>query len=124
MSPRLRGVVTYVVIAAIVFALSGLGGFVYGHEPQRDLLDVRVTTTGAPAPAEAIESGTVIAIDGATLLLDSGASFDAPPIAEALVPATGEQLPEGTLVNVGGDITTSGLVLTGVVAIGREAATP
>lgn len=124
MSPRSRGVVTYVVIAVIVFALSGLAGFVYGHEPRRDLLDVRVTTTGAPAPTEQIESGTVIAVDGSTLLLDSGASFDAPPIAEALVPATGEQLPEGTLVNVGGDVTASGLVLTGVVAIGREAATP
>lgn len=124
MSPRARGVITYVVIAVIVFALSGLGGFVYGHKPQRDLLDVRVTTAGAPAPAEQIESGTVIAIDGSTLLLDSGASFDSPPIAEALVPATGEQLPEGTLVNVGGDVTTSGLVLTGVVAIGREATTP
>lgn len=124
MSPRSRGVVTYVVIAVIVFALSGLAGFVYGHEPRRDLLDVRVTTTGAPAPTEQIESGTVIAVDGSTLLLDSGVSFDAPPIAEALVPATGEQLPEGTLVNVGGDVTASGLVLTGVVAIGREAATP
>lgn len=124
MSPRSRGVVTYVVIAVIVFALSGLAGFVYGHEPRRDLLDVRVTTAGAPVPTEQIESGTVIAVDGSTLLLDSGASFDAPPIAEALVPATGKQMPEGTLVNVGGDVTASGLVLTGVVAIGREAATP
>lgn len=124
MSPRTRGVVTYVVIAVIVFALSGLGGFVYGHEPQRDLLDVRVTTAGAPAATEQIESGTVIAVDGSTLLLDSGASFDVPPIAEALVPATGEQLPEGTLVNIGGDVTRNGLVLTGVVAIDEAAATP
>ncbi len=124
MSARSRGVVIYLVIAAIVFALSSLGGFVYGHEPERDLIDVRVTSAGAPAATEQIESGTVIAVDGSTVRLDSGASFDAPPVAEALVRTTGEQLPVGTLVNVGGDVTEAGLVLTGVVAIGGEAGAP
>ena len=111
----------YALLAAAAFVLAGMGGYVYSHEPERDVLLVDIQSTPAPPPGTV--SGFIVAIDDASLTLatpDGGqAVLDLPaglPVED--LERLEAALPEGATVNVGVDDTQFGQVLTGVVWIG------
>jgi hypothetical protein len=120
-SARLRGLVVLLVLAVAAFAAGAAGGFVYAHDPQPDRVIVRLSSSGAPE-AESFLSGTIADIDGEriTLRTDAGAiTVELPtnvPVEELLRSEAGEMI-IGASVNLGGKLTSSGPVLTGMVRI-------
>lgn len=120
-SLRLSPLLLYGLLLLGAFAVAATGGYVYAHEPERDVLLVDFEATPQPPPATI--SGSVVAIEDGTLTLatpDGGQvtlalPADAP--IEDLVRLE-EALPEGATVNVGVDDTQFGQVLTGIVWIG------
>jgi hypothetical protein len=129
MTPRLRSALTYAAIVAVVFAAALVASFVYTHEPQRDTLSVSLRTTPAQASGERTVGGTLAAVDGGTLQLhtDTGDVSVTLPAGVPLldltrVPSADAPFATGAAVNVGGEETPSGLVISGIVAV--EGATP
>lgn len=124
----LRAVLTTAVLAILAFAVGGVAGFVYEHEPQRDVVHVLIDRT-APAPAEVLVRGpltevaagagagarrsVVVQTGGGPVTIELAA--DTP--ADELLPVAAGVLSPGTAVNIGGERGTYGLMLTGVVAV-------
>ncbi len=121
MSARRRGLAVMLVFAVAAFAAGAAGGFVYAHDPQPDRVIVRLSSSGAPQ-TEGFLSGTISDIDGEriTLRTDAGAITVQLPsnvsVEELLRSEAGEMI-VGASVNLGGKLTASGSVLTGVVRI-------
>jgi hypothetical protein len=120
--PRLRSLLVYLLALVLVFAGGVAGGFVYQHEPERDIRTVELTTDDPDADVQTIVAGElievgsdfiVIRIDNQDfrLTLPPDASFD------ELTRIDDPTTLEGRTVNVGGQQTVSGLILTGIVAI-------
>ena len=124
MSVRLRGLAVLLVPAVAAFAAGAAGGFVYAHDPQPDRVIVRLSSFGS-RQTESFLSGTIADIDGEriTLRTDAGGiTLQLPanvPVEELLRSAAGE-MTIGASVNLGGKLTASGPVLTGVVRIEEE----
>lgn len=109
-------------MAAILgaFAFGIAGGFVYAHDPQPP--EFRTSLSSAPPPADTAVRGTLSAVapgyievtnaDGARRL-----EFGPAVPVEELIPLEGG-IPDRAPVNVGGNRTESGFVLTGVVVLG------
>ena len=122
-----RGAV--IALLMVLLAASGgfAGGFVYGHQPQPDAVEVRVAET-RPAPTEIFIAGTIDAINGQTISVRTEtetltlAGATSAPVDELLAAAV-EQIEVGASVNIGGNIAGEGPVLTGVVTLGRGVAT-
>ena len=114
-------------IALVLVLLAALGGFVYGHQPVADDVEVQVAET-RPAPTEVFIAGTIDAINGQRVSVRTEtetltfAGAIAVPVDELLA-ASVEQIEVGAPVNVGGNIAGEGPVLTGVVTLGRGEAT-
>ena len=121
MSARRRGLAVLLVFAVAAFAAGAAGGFVYAHDPQPDRIIVRLSSSGAPQN-ESFLSGTIADIEGEriTLRTDAGdITVQLPasvPVEELLRSEAGEMI-VGASVNLGGKLTPSGSVLTGVVRI-------
>lgn len=101
------------------FALGLSGGFVYAHEPAPP--EVRAVLTREPAPPETLVRGTLSAIgpDFLEIATPEGVRrLSLPPGVgvEELIPLGGSVAP-GSTVNVGGNRTESGFVITGVVVV-------
>jgi hypothetical protein len=124
MSPRLRALITSGVVLAVVFSAGLAGGFVYGHEPQRDVLSIALDRRPLPT-SERVVSGTIVATrDGVVVLSGEGGTVEVAlpsgvPIEELRRAEDG--LPSGARVNLGVEQTASGLVLTGIVSIEEPA---
>ena len=121
--PSLRSFLTYLLALALVFAGGLAGGFVYEHEPERDALNVELLSNDETAVVETVVAGqvievgadfVVIRIDGEDFRLELApdAAFD------ELVRVDDPSVLQGQPVNVGGQQTVNGLILTGIVAIG------
>ncbi|HJM75011.1 MAG TPA: hypothetical protein QGI71_03990 [Dehalococcoidia bacterium] len=115
-------------VLVLLAALGGFaGGFVYGHQPVADDVEVQVAET-RPAPTEVFIAGTIDAINGQRVSVRTEtetltfAGAIAVPVDELLA-ASVEQIEVGAPVNVGGNIAGEGPVLTGVVTLGRGEAT-
>ncbi len=103
---------------------SGVVGFVYAHEPARDVVALSVDRE-RPAGEPVLVSGTVASVaDGRLVLSGDGGSTD-------LVIPTGaavedlQALPAGSLatgarVNVGAERSDFGVALTGVVVVAER----
>ncbi len=121
MNARLRGLVVLLVLAVAAFAAGAAGGFVYAHDPQPDRVIVRLSSSGA-RQTESFLSGTIADIDGERMSLRTdagGITVQLPanvPVEELLRSEAGEMI-VGASVNLGGKLTASGPVLTGVVRI-------
>jgi len=120
-----RAALPLVVALVIAFGLGAGGGFAVAHDPSADLVVVRVEQErAADGPAEAVVSGVVVRVDGARLVIET----DRGPLAVDLSGLAVEELARmaelgvGATVNIGGEQTPSGLVLSGVVAIDGAAA--
>ncbi len=124
MSARLRGLAVLLVLAVAAFAAGAAVGFVYAHDPQPDRIIVRLSSSGVPQ-TESFLSGTIVDIDGERITLRTdagGVTVQLPadvPVEELLRSETGEMI-TGASVNLGGKLTASGPVLTGVVSIEEE----
>ena len=108
-------------LAVAAFTAGAAGGFVYAHDPQPDRVIVRLSSPGA-RQTESFLSGTIADIEGEriTLRTEAGAitvqlSANV-PVEELLRSGAGEMI-VGASVNLGGKLTASGSVLTGVVRI-------
>jgi hypothetical protein len=126
MPERSGPILLYATLAAIVLVASGIGGYVYKHDPVRDTLLVEVDATPAPTPSTV--SGSITRIDGATYTLVTPAGREitltlAPGTAVEALERLSEALDEGTTVNVGVEDTSYGQVLTGIVAVEGNPAT-
>ena len=127
MSSRLRGAAVLSLLVAAAFAAGAGGGFVYAHDPQPDRVHVRVS---APAPpAEEFVGGTILEVEQGRIAVRTDAgevTVEIPagtPI-EELAPAGPAEMVVGTAVNLGGNLASGGLVLTGVVAFAERGTAP
>lgn len=123
MSRRRRALLTYLVVAGAIFALGLAGGFFFEHDPERDVVSLNVDRSPRPnaLPGELLR-GSLLAADSGSLRLDAVGG----PVAVELTPDTSieelvrvgaDALGPGTSVNLGGERTPFGLILTGIVAI-------
>jgi hypothetical protein len=121
--PRLRSLLVYLLALAIVFAAGVAGGFVYQHEPERDIRTVQLTVDDPDAEVQTIVAGEIVEVGGDFIVIriDNQEFRLTLPVDAAFDELTRVEDPttlEGRTVNVGGQQTVSGLILTGIVAIG------
>jgi len=124
LSPGVRSALTYAVILAIVFAGSLAAAFVFTHEPKRDTISVGVSSIPAQPRTERIAAGSIVEAREDRLVIrgESGrieialpAGLPKDDLQRLAGPA--ELFATGTRVNVGGEQTQFGLVVTGIVAV-------
>ena len=125
--PALRPLLTYTAVLAIVFTAAAAIGYVYEHEPQRDLVEVSINRSAIPEGDGEFASGTILTLeDGNAAIASSLGSFDV-----ALDEVQLEQLrpfedptqaAPGAAVNLGGERAATEPVISGVVVIAPEAA--
>ena len=108
-------------IAALsLLVVSGIIGYVYSHEPSRDVLHVELDTAADESPSylsgtiASIDSNTVVFVDASGVERTVTLMSDAP--VEDLVRLNGAPT-AGTTVNIGVDDTQFGQVLTGIVVV-------
>ncbi len=121
-----RAALPLAIALVITFGLGALVGFTYAHEPGADQVVVRIDREqAADGPSEAVVGGEVVRVDGSRLVIETDRGpfeVDVSGLAvEELTRVDG--LAVGATVNVGGEQTPFGLVLSGIVAI-DGAATP
>ena len=121
-----RAALPLVVALAVAFGLGAAGGFAYAHDPGADRVVVRIEREqAAGGRAEAVVGGEVVRVDGARLVIETDRGpfeVDVSGLAVEELVRTGD-LGVGATVNIGGEQTRSGLVLSGIVAI-EGTATP
>lgn len=104
-------------LLAAAFAIGATVGFVYAHDPRPDEVTVRVAES-APPLAEGFVAGTVASAGAAQIVVrtaEGEVTVELPPgtTIEELAPAA--EIVIGAPVNLGGNLTARGPVLTGVV---------
>ncbi len=122
MIPAWRSVLTTVLVLAAVFALSAGAGFVLEHEPAPDERRITIDRTPLPPGPELFLGGEVtgrgagrIAIRTHEGVREFRVAPDAP--VEELRRAAEPRFEAGDAVNLGGEQSEFGLVLTGVVTL-------
>lgn len=126
MAGHRRAVAVALLLAMLPLGAGAAAGFVYAHEPQPDRVSVRIDTA-RPARAEQFIRGTIASaspdsIDVTTILGVEPAPLPAGTPIEDLIAVPGDQIAPGLRVNLGGNQTQRGFVLTGVVAMAAEPA--
>ena len=120
--PRLRSLLVYLLALLLVFAGGVAGGFVYQHEPERDIRTVELTADDPDADVQTIVAGELIEVGSDFIVIridNQDFRLTLPPDAtlDELTRIDDPTTLEGRTVNVGGQQTVSGLILTGIVAI-------
>ena len=126
---RLRSLLVYLGIIAVVFAGALAASFVFAHEPQRETVSIAIREAPLTPSSTRIVAGVIGSIgDGSIVIVGEEQStvVDIPagvPMDELMrVPAEGEPFSPGMAVNVGTADTETGFIMTGIVAVDR--ATP
>ncbi|MDA1148195.1 MAG: hypothetical protein O3A76_16480 [Chloroflexi bacterium] len=122
---HLRPLLTYTAVLAVVFLLAVGIGYVYTHEPERDLVEVVVDRAAAEGAGGRVTSGTISGLEGDTLRLDGAEGTIEVSIAGAAVEELrrldgGAARDAGVAVNLGGERTATERVITGVVVFAPE----
>jgi len=117
-----RSILTTALVLAVVFALCAVAGFLLDHEPTPDVRQVEIDREAPPPAVEQHLGGEVVSIDGGRLTLRTSeglVELDLAPgaIVEELRRAPESRFEPGVAVNLGGERSDFGLVLTGVIAI-------
>lgn len=120
--PRIRSLLVYLLALVLVFAGGLAGGFVYQHEPERDIRTVELTTDDPAADVQTIVAGELIEVGDDFIVIridnqDFRLALPADATFDELTRIDDPTTLEGRTVNVGGQQTVSGLILTGIVAI-------
>ena len=122
MSAPYRTALIGVASGLAIFALALAGGFLVGHAPEADTIAVRLEPP-TDLPTDTLHSGTVSTQDAGALEIATASGpqrFDLAPDTpiEDMIPLGEEpDVAEGVPVNVGGERTNNGYVLTGVVVV-------
>ena len=121
--PQLRSFLIYLLALVLVFGGGLVGGFVYQHEPERDALEVRLLTTDDDTEIETIVAGQLIEVGRDFVVIRIGGEdfrleLAADAALDQLTRIEDPSSLQGQTVNVGGQQTVNGLILTGIVAIG------
>lgn len=118
----MRSIVATAIVLVVVFAGGLVAGFVYAHEPEPDVLVLTIDREPPPAEGATVVSGEVVSSDGARITLRTAGGLLELELAaglplEELTRAGLAGLDPGEAVNIGGERTNFGLVLTGVVGV-------
>ena len=118
----MRSIVATAIVLVAIFAAGLVAGFVHAHEPERDELVLTIDREPLPAEGATVVSGEIVSIDGARITLRTAAGLVELDLApglplEELTRAGLVGLDPGEAVNIGGERTNIGLVLTGVVGV-------
>ncbi|MDA0364808.1 MAG: hypothetical protein O3B31_01965 [Chloroflexi bacterium] len=123
-STRLRSLLVYLTLIAVVFATALGAGFVFAHEPQRETVTINVRQSPLAPPPSHIVAGVIDEIrDGAIVIVGEEQStvIDIPAgvaIDELTrVASGGAPFAPGTAVNLGTADTQTGFIVTGIVAV-------
>ena len=122
----LRPLLTYVAVLAVVFVAALAIGYVYEHDPERDLVEVAINRSAIPVGDGEFASGTVLGIDGSTAQVTSSLGTFEVNIADLALEELRAledplALSAGTAVNLGGERAATEPVISGVVLIASEA---
>ena len=125
--PALRPLLTYLVVLTGFFVAALAIGYVYEHDPERDLVEVAIDRSAIPAGDGEFASGTVLGVDGSTAQVASSlGTFEVDladlPLEELRALDDPLALPAGIAVNLGGERAATEPVISGVVLITPEAA--
>lgn len=125
---QLRPLLTYTAVLFVFFAVAVTVGYVYEHDPERDLVEVVIDRSAIPAGDGEFASGTVLSIEGGIVRFASSRGglevTLADVVLEELRPlADPAAAPSGIAVNLGGERTPVERVISGVVVI-RATDTP
>ena len=126
MAGRRRVIAVALLLAVLPLGAGAVADFVSTHEPQPDRVIVRIDTA-RPRPAEQFIRGTIASaspdsIDVATILGVEPVPLSRGTPIEELAPVPGDEIAPGLRVNLGGNQTQRGFVLSGVVAMAAEPA--
>jgi hypothetical protein len=123
-SARLRSLFVYLAIVAVVFVGALTVGFVFAHEPQRETVSITVRETPLTPPSGRTVFGVIGTIaDGSLVLVGDEQStvVEMPagvPVDELTrLPAGRPPFRAGTIVNLGTADTSTGFIVTGIVAV-------
>ena len=121
-----RAIAVALLLAALPLGAGAGAGFVYAHEPQPDRVTVRIDTA-RPSRAEQFIRGTIASastdsIEVTTILGVEPVPLPAGTPIEELIPVPGDEIAPGLRVNLGGNQTQRGFMLTGVVTMAAEPA--
>lgn len=113
---------TTVIVLAVVFAASAGAGFLLEHEPVPDERRIAIDREPPPAGPESFIGGEVERVGGGRIAIRTAEGvleFDLPAgvPGEELRRAAEPRFAPGDPVNLGGEQSEFGLVLTGVVAL-------
>ena len=119
---RWRSVATTAFVLAVVFAASAAGGFLLEHEPVPDERRIFIDREAPPPGPREFSGGEVTEVGGGRIAIrtpEGIAEFELQPGAstEELRRTTEPRFAPGDAVNLGGEQSDFGLVLTGVVAL-------
>ena len=124
----LRPLLAYGAVVIFVFVAAIALGYVYSHDPERDLIEVVIDRSPPPGQDGEFANGTVVDIAGGTVLVGTELGI----LEVTLADVTLEELrpledpaavSQGVAVNLGGERTLSERVISGVVLI-APGATP
>lgn len=107
----------------VVFALAVVGGYVYEHDPQRDL--VTVSMSPSVSGDSSLTSGNVVKADTDIVLVNTEFGVFEVLLADVMLeelrpiedPA---RFPEGTALNLGGENSPTERVISGIVLLTPE----
>jgi hypothetical protein len=121
--PALRSLLTYGAVLIVIFAVAVSAGYVYEHDPQRDL--VTVSMSPAASGDSSLISGNVVSTYYDIVLVNTEFGVFEVPLAdvmfEELRPIEDPGLfPEGTALNLGGESSPTERVISGIVLLTPE----
>ncbi len=123
--PALRPLLTYGAVLIVFFGVAVAIGYVYEHDPERDLVEVAIDRSAIPAGDGEFASGTVLTVEGGTALIASALGTFEVDLADLTL----EELRSledptdalaGRSVNLGGERAATEPVISGVVVIASE----
>lgn len=123
--PTPRSIAIYTISLIVVFGISFGIGYVYQYDPQRDLIEL-VIDRSAELPRDSnLISGTVREVSETTVTVETESGMLELPLAgitlEALLPLEDPAtVATGTIVNLGGERTSTERVISGVVFFDGE----
>jgi hypothetical protein len=115
----------YAAVLAAFFVVAAAVGYVYNHEPERDVVEVVIDRSNRPEGPRFV-SGTVVELDGNRAVIQGDFERFEVVLSDveveelrALPDPTG--VPVGAWVNLGGERTATERVISGVVLFGSGA---
>ena len=123
--PALRPLLTFgLVLLAVFVAAIGIG-YVYEHDPERDLVEVVIDRFTLPANDGEFASGTILGVDGTTAQIASSlgtfeVELDALTVEALQALDDPSEFAAGSALNLGGERAATEPVISGVVLMAPE----